>query len=140
MEAKLGKKPSLPFWLSPTQVRFLPLNDSFTPECLRLAKAINDAGFRADVDDSGSGVGRKIAEAEKEWVPLIVVVGDKEKASGRYVPRSRKAEWLAAGGLSPDTPGTLEDLVKVCDMNTGDEPRAPLPLPMLMSQRPIFRG
>lgn len=140
MEAKLGKKPSLPFWLSPTQVRFLPLNDGFTEECVRLAKALNDAGYRADVDDSGSGVGRKIAEAEKEWVPLIVVVGEKEKASGKYVPRSRKPEWLAAGGLSPDIAGTLEDLVKVCEMNTGDEPRAPLPLPVLMSQRPIFRG
>jgi threonyl-tRNA synthetase len=140
MESKLGKKPTLPFWLSPTQVRFLPVNDSFIPECARLAGELNKAGYRADVDDSSGGIGRKIAEAEKEWVPLVVVVGDKEKASGKYVPRSRKAEWLQAGGLAPDVAGTLEDLVKVCAMNTGSEPRAPLPLPVLMSQRPIFRG
>lgn len=140
MEAKLGKKPSLPFWLSPTQVRFLPLNDGFVDECVRLAGVLNEAGFRADVDDSGSGVGRKIAEAEKEWVPLIVVVGEKEKSTGMYVPRSRKAEWLAAGGLAPEMPCTLDGLRKVCDMNTGSEPRAPLPLPLRMTHRPIFRG
>ncbi len=140
MEAKLGKKPTLPFWLSPTQIRFMPLNDSFTDECVRLAGVVNHAGYRADVDDSSHGVGRKIAEAEKEWVPLIVVVGDKEKASGKYVPRSRKPEWLQNGGLAPDVAGSIDDLVKVCAMNTGNEPRAPLPLPVLLSQRPIFRG
>lgn len=140
MEAKAGRKPSLPFWLSPTQVRFLPLNDSFLEECRRLADHLNAAGFRADVDDSGSGVGRKIAEAEKEWVPAIVVVGDKEKASGRFVPRVRKASWLAAAGLGADQPVSLKELENLCQMNTGSEPRAPLPLPVMLSQRPIFRG
>ncbi len=140
MEAKLGKKPSLPFWLSPTQVRFLPLNDGFTDECVRLAGLVNTAGFRADVDDSSHGVGRKIAEAEKEWVPLIIVVGEKEKASGKYVPRSRKSEWLSAGGVAPDMAISIQELTKVCEMNTADEPRMRLPLPVLLSQRPIFRG
>ncbi|HET6399377.1 MAG TPA: threonine--tRNA ligase [Candidatus Thermoplasmatota archaeon] len=140
MQAKAGAKPSLPFWLSPTQVRFLPLNDSFLEECVRLATEINRQGFRADVDDSGHGVGRKIAEAEKEWVPVIVVVGQKEKDSGRYAPRVRNIAWLDAAGLASDTPCELGDLVNICDMNTGSEPKAPLPLPMLLSQRPIFRG
>jgi threonyl-tRNA synthetase len=138
--AKAGQKPMLPFWLSPTQVRFLPLNDEFTMECVRLAGELNAEGFRADVDDSGHGVGRKIAEAEKEWVPLIVVVGEKEKASGKYVPRSRRSELLSNGGAAPDTALTIGELAKLCQMNTGDEPRAPLPLPVLLSHRPIFRG
>ncbi|HUR26441.1 MAG TPA: threonine--tRNA ligase [Candidatus Thermoplasmatota archaeon] len=138
--AKAGQKPMLPFWLSPTQVRFLPLNDSFTAECVRLAEELNAEGFRADVDDSSHGVGRKIAEAEKEWIPLVIVVGDKEKASGKYVPRSRRAELLSNGGAAADTPLTVAELAKLCQMNTGDEPRAPLPLPVLLSHRPIFRG
>ncbi|HEX2066636.1 MAG TPA: threonine--tRNA ligase [Candidatus Thermoplasmatota archaeon] len=140
METRAGRKPSLPFWLSPTQVRFLPLNDSFLEECARLAGELNRAGFRADVDDSSSGVGRKIAEAEKDWVPVIVVVGEKEKASGQYVPRVRKVAWLDAAGLSPDQPCALKDLENLCRMNVGNEPRAPLPLPTMLSQRPIFRG
>jgi threonyl-tRNA synthetase len=140
MEAKAGRKPTLPFWLSPTQVRFLPLNDSFLEECGRLAGELNKAGFRADVDDSSNGVGRKIAEAEKDWVPVLVVVGDKEKASGKFVPRVRKVAWLDAAGLAPDQPCTLKELEALCQMNTGPEPRAPLPLPVMLSQRPIFRG
>jgi threonyl-tRNA synthetase len=138
--AKSGQKPMLPFWLSPTQVRFLPLNDQYVQECVRLAGVLNAEGFRADVDDSGHGVGRKIAEAEKEWIPLVVVVGDKEKASGKYVPRARRAELLANGGAAPETALTVEELARLCQMNVGKEPRAPLPLPVLLSSRPIFRG
>ncbi|MEA3189760.1 MAG: threonyl-tRNA synthetase [Thermoplasmata archaeon] len=140
MEAKAGKKPCLPFWLAPTQVRFLPLNDSFLDECLRLAGEVNKAGFRADVDDSSNGVGKKIALAEQDWVPLIVVVGQKEAESQKFVPRSRRADYLMAGGAAPDMAISIERIVEVCNMNTGDEPRAPLPLPVLLSQRPIFRG
>ncbi len=134
METKAGKKPALPFWLSPTQVRFMPLNDSFLDECVRLAGAVNQAGFRADVDDSSHGVGRKVAEAEKEWIPFMVVVGEKEKTSGHYTPRVRKPEW------GTETPMTLEQLIALCAKNTGSEPRGTLPLPVMLSQRPIFRG
>lgn len=140
IEAKAGKKPTLPFWLSPTQVRFLPLNDSFLDECQRLAGELNRAGYRADVDDSSNGVGKKIAIAETDWLPVIVVVGDKEKASGKFVPRVRKADWLAAAGMKADEPLSLTQLLDLCEKNSGTEPRAPLPLPVLLSQRPIFRG
>jgi threonyl-tRNA synthetase len=140
MGIKEGKKPSLPFWLSPTQVRFLPLNDSFLGECDRLAGVLNRAGFRADVDDSSAGVGRKIAEAEKDWVPAVIVVGEKEKTAGRFIPRVRKAEWLAAAGFKPDEALSETQVLTFCEKNTGDEPRAPLPLPVMLSQRPIFRG
>ena len=140
MAAKEGKKPTLPFWLSPTQVRFLPLNDSFEGECVRLAGILNEAGFRADVDDSHHGVGRKIAEAEKEWVPLIVVVGEKERLSQQFAVRSRRPEWLAAAGLAPDQTCSIDRIVNLCQLVVGDEPRAPLPLPLLLTQRPVFRG
>ncbi|MEK6984981.1 MAG: His/Gly/Thr/Pro-type tRNA ligase C-terminal domain-containing protein, partial [Candidatus Thermoplasmatota archaeon] len=134
MEAKAGKKPALPFWLSPTQVRFMPLNDSFLPECARLAGRVNDAGYRADVDDSAHGVGRKIAEGEKDWVPLMIVVGEKEKAAGKFTPRIRKPEW------GKEEPLTIEQVIALCATNSGSEPRGTLPLPMMLSQRPIFRG
>jgi threonyl-tRNA synthetase len=134
MEAKAGKKPALPFWLSPTQVRFMPLNDSFLDECKRLAGLVNAAGFRADVDDSSHGVGRKIAECEKEWIPLAIVVGEKEKASGKFTPRVRKPEW------GKEEPMSIEQVIDLCAKNTGAEPKGTLPLPVLLSQRPIFRG
>ncbi|HLF17062.1 MAG TPA: threonine--tRNA ligase [Candidatus Thermoplasmatota archaeon] len=139
-ETQAGKKPTLPFWLSPTQVRFLPVSDAFVQDALALAKSVADAGFRADVDDSGGGIGKKIRDAEKEWVPVIVVVGEREKASGRYEPRIRRPEWLTAAGWKEGQAVTKEDLVGFCEANTGSEPRGPLPLPVRVSERPIFRG
>ncbi|MFA5943151.1 MAG: hypothetical protein WC876_01655, partial [Candidatus Thermoplasmatota archaeon] len=64
----------------------------------------------------------------------------KEKVSGKYVPRARRNDLLENGGAAPDTALTIAELAKLCQMNTGDEPRAPLPLPVLLSHRPIFRG
>jgi hypothetical protein len=49
-------------------------------------------------------------------------------------------ELLDNGGAAVDTPLSIDELAKLCQMNTGSEPRAPLPLPVLLSHRPIFRG
>ncbi len=138
-EMQAGKKPTLPFWLSPTQVRVLPVSDAFNGDALDLAEAVNRAGYRADVDDSSGGIGKKIRDGEKEWVPVIVVVGEKEKQSGRFEPRIRRPEWLAAAGLK-EGGMSRDDLLRLCEANTGTEPRAPLPLPVRVSERPIFRG
>ncbi len=145
-QAKLrdaGGKPCLPFWLSPTHVRFLPVSDDFTDQALDLASAINAAGGRADVDDNAAGIGKKIRTAEKEWVPVIVVVGEKEAETGQFAARVRSAEWLTTAGLEGDT-GALEmdldGLQAFVAANLGDEPRGALPLPVRLSQRPVFRG
>ncbi len=149
MKRDRGEKPALPFWLAPTQVRFLPVSDEFVDEAINLAQAVNDAGGRADVDDSSAGIGKKIRTAEKEWVPVIAVVGEKETASGIYDLRVRKAEYLARAGLELDesegqTVGSYSlpwaGLLNLVGANIGDEPRAPLPLPVRLTQRPIFRG
>jgi threonyl-tRNA synthetase len=149
MKRDRGEKAGFPWWLAPTQVRFLPVSDDFMDEALELAGAVNDAGGRADVDDSQSGIGKKIRTAEKDWVPVIVVVGEKEKASGIYDLRVRKAETLAAAGLAEDPDegqrlGSFKlpwaGLLQLIEANQGAEPRAPLPLPVRLTERPIFRG
>lgn len=144
-----GQKPCFPWWLAPTQVRFLPVSDGFIDEALELAAAVNEAGGRADVDDRADGIGKKIRNAEKEWVPVIVVIGEKEKASGIYDLRVRKADYLRAAGLAEDaeenqTLGSFKlpwtGLLQLVEANHGGEPRAPLPLPVRLTGRPIFRG
>ncbi len=149
MKRDRGEKPALPFWLSPTHVRFLPVSDEFLDEALQLAAAVNDAGGRADVDDTSNGIGKKIRSAEKEWVPLIVVVGEQEKASGVYNVRVRKQEYLDRAGLTMDAdegqslgnyPMPWAGLLNIVEANIGNEPRAPLPLPVCTSMRPVFRG
>ena len=149
MKREKGEKPALPFWLAPAHVRFIPVNDDLVDECLELAAAVNDAGGRADVDDSHGGMGKKIRNAEKDWVPLIVVVGEKERQSGVYAVRLRKAGYLAKAGLAEDEDeGQTKSgfsmqwpaLLQLVEANLGNEPRAPLPMPVRLSQRPIFRG
>jgi threonyl-tRNA synthetase len=126
-----GGKAQLPFWLSPTQVRFLPVSDQYTPQCLEFAERLSKVGIRADVDDRDQGVGRKIRDAEKEWVPLTIVYGEKEAASGTLPVRMRTGE-------AKDLPlRELEDLARHMQ---GDLPTARLPVPVRLSLRPVFHG
>jgi len=129
-QAALGQKPMLPFWLSPTQVRVCPVSDAFIPAAEELARKLAPA--RVDVDDRDEGVGRKIRDGEKEWVPLIVVVGEKEAASGNYATRIR---WT---GEQKEL--TVETLKQLIASEQGERPTAPLPLPARLTKRPIFRG
>ncbi len=123
-----GEKPELPFWLAPTQVRFIPVSDDHVEDAVALAEQVPG---RVDVDDRGEGVGRKIRDAEKEWVPLTVVFGDREKESGTLPVRRRS-------GAQEDMP--VEELAELARELQGDMPQKPLPLPQLLSRRPIFRG
>ena len=123
-----GEKPSLPFWLSPTQVRFIPVSEDFVDPCLEMAEKL---GVRADVDDHDDTVGKKIRAAEKEWVPIIIVVGDRELEGGEYQLRVRGGDDITL---------TWEDLEDHVDALQGDFPYEPLPLPIRTSDRPIFRG
>ena len=149
MKRDRGEKPSLPFWLSPTHIRFLPVSDEFEEKAMELAQAINDLGGRADVDDRPEGIGKKIRSAEKEWVPLIAVVGEKEAASDLFDLRVRRADWLDKAGmaLDDDEGQSLGNftvpwpaLVNLIEANLSGQPRARLPLPVRLTQRPIFRG
>ena len=149
MKRDAGGKPTLPFWLSPTHVRFLPVSDEYHDKALELAAAINDMGGRADVDDSSAGIGKKIRTAEKEWVPLIAVVGEKEAASELFDLRVRKAEWLAKADLALDEDEgqslgnftvAWPALVNLIEANLAGQPRARLPLPVKLTERPAFRG
>src|SRR3989338_3450483 len=89
MEQKAGKNPSLPLWLSPTQVRLCPVNDSFLKLAEKTAADLGP-GMRVDIDDRTESIGKKIRDAEMEWVPVIVVLGEKEQKSGKLAVRFRE--------------------------------------------------
>lgn len=127
-EALKHEKPSLPFWLSPTQVRLIPVGQEFVSDCERIAGQID---ARVDIDDLDDKVGKKIRNAEMEWINMIIVVGDKEKGSGIYPVRLRSGE---------QKPMTIEQLRSEVEQLSKGYPRARLPLPMHLSKRPIFRG
>src|SRR5512147_1083444 len=132
-EQMTGKAPMLPLWLSPTQVRIIPISDKFLDKVGDLAQQIAGHCIRVDVDDSSSTLQKKIREAEQEWVPYIIVVGEKEIESGTLSVRDReqkgKQENLTADQL----------ITKVSEKIAG-KPFKPLPLPMYLSKRPQFHG
>lgn len=128
IKMKKGEKASLPFWLAPTQVRLIPVSSELNDDCLELIKQIPG---RVDIDDRDQKLGRKIRDAEKEWVPLIAVFGKNEKESGKLTVRIR-------GGEQKEF--TMEELGKYIKENTEGYPSARLPIPVTLSTRPIFRG
>ncbi|MDR0471633.1 MAG: threonine--tRNA ligase [Nitrososphaerota archaeon] len=128
-----GKAPMLPLWLSPTQVRLIPLSDKFLDNVTQLAHQISANNIRVDIDDSSSTLQKKIREAEQEWVPYIIVIGEKELESGTLSVRIReekgKQETL-----------TAEELITKVSEKIAGKPFKPLPLPLYLSKRPAFHG
>ncbi len=132
MEGKEGRHSVLPLWLSPTQVRLCPVSDSFLDFSKELAESMTKEGVRVDIDDRVESVGRKIRDAEVEWIPYIVVVGEKEKESGRLAVRMRETGQVREMKLG--------ELIEEIRKKTEGFPKAGLPLPILLSKRPVFRG
>ncbi|MCX8174338.1 MAG: threonine--tRNA ligase [Thermoplasmata archaeon] len=128
MKQEKGKKSEFPLWLAPTQVRFIPVSEQFVGECITIAKQL---GCRADVDDRDESVSKRIRDAEREWVSIIAVYGEKEKASGKLNLRMRNGETTV---MTPD------ELGKYVREKIAGYPFITLPLPLLLSKRPIFRG
>ncbi|MEM1689546.1 MAG: threonine--tRNA ligase [Candidatus Hadarchaeales archaeon] len=127
-----GKTPCLPLWLSPTQVRIIPVADRHKKFCERLAQEIEKEGIRVDLDDRGETVGKKIRDAEREWIPYILVVGDEEMKTKKLKVRIRGKKRLKSLAL--------KKLCTEIKRKTVGFPQEPLPLPRKLSARPIFFG
>ena len=134
-----GKKPMLPLWLSPTQIRFIPVADEFVTDCEKFIDELNKISpfyfIRSDIDDREESVGRKIRDAEKEWVPYIIVVGEKERKEKIVSLRVRLSD-LGEG----DKPYTISQLHDLVIQRMKDYPQQKLPLSMYLTKRPKFKG
>ena len=85
------ENPTLPYWLSPTQARILPLSEKYVNEAEELAKELNEGfNIRTDVDDRDLPLSKKVADAEKEWIPDIITLGEKELKNQVLSVRIRK--------------------------------------------------
>lgn len=132
MRQKKGKVPMLPLWLSPTQVRLVPVSDAFVGYSAELAERLASLNIRADVDDRPESVSKKVRDAETEWVPRVLVIGEKEKGPGVFQVRVR--ETGEQKGMK------MEELIASIAQATKGKPFKPLPLPVLLSKRPVFVG
>jgi threonyl-tRNA synthetase len=127
-----GKPPMLPLWLSPTQVRLIPMSTKYLERVEKLGKELEAHCIRFDIDDRPMTLQKRIREAEMEWVPYIIVVGQKEALSETFPVRDRKTGKIRSMKLG-ELIGEIEKEVK-------GKPFKPLPLPAYLSRRPQFYG
>lgn len=79
-----------PLWLSPTQLRLLPVTDGVKDYCNDVAKKGRKMGLRVEVDRGSERLAKQIRNAEQQRVPIMAVVGEREVDTGKLAVRSRK--------------------------------------------------
>jgi threonyl-tRNA synthetase len=126
------KVPALPTWLSPVQVRVVPVAERHGAFADDICNAINTAQCRCDVDDRDESVGKKIREAGMDWIPYVVVVGDEEATNKKLTVTVRKKS-------QPNKPHkeqlTTETLVAAVKKDTEGMPFRPLYTPRKLSKK-----
>ena len=90
---------AFPAWLSPVQVKVLPVTDRAAEYAGEAARKLDAQGFRAEVDGRSEKIGKKIREATLEKIPYMLVVGDRDMEAGTVSVRRRSGEDLGAMSL-----------------------------------------
>jgi threonyl-tRNA synthetase len=129
-EQQRGNVPMLPLWLSPTQVRIIPVSEIFTEKAEKIMNEIENHHIRVDLDDRPLTMQKKVREAETEWINYVVVIGQKEISSGVLAVRDRKVGKIRKM--------QLQELIDEIKRGTKGKPFKPLTLPKLLSKRPQF--
>jgi len=80
---------AFPTWLSPVQVKVLPVTDRAAEYADSIAAKLDAQGYRVEVDHRNEKIGKKIREAQLEKVPYMLVVGDRDVENGTVAPRHR---------------------------------------------------
>jgi threonyl-tRNA synthetase len=127
---KVGKRPSLPLWLAPTQVRVIPVSQDYLEAANKAVAEIESAKIRVDVDNREETVGKKIRDSEKEWIPYTIVIGEKETGKEKLPVRIRETGKLVEY--------STDDLASEIKHIVGDKPWRSLPLPKYLQARPKF--
>ncbi len=125
-----GRVPMLSLWLSPTQVRLVPVSDEYLEAAKGIAEKMEKNQIRVDLDDRPITVQKKVREAEMEWTPYIIVFGQREIVSDILPVRDRKTRELRKM--------RIQELINEIKEKTRDKPFKPLPLPKMISHRPRF--
>ena len=130
-DSREGRKPQLPLWLAPTQVRVIPLKDEFLEFSKELTKKLSSKNIRADIDDRNESIGKRIREAEKEWIRYILVIGEREAGSQNLSIRDRTTSDVRE--LS------FDEFISEINSQTTGKPYSSLNVPLLLSKRPIIQ-
>lgn len=123
-----GQRPQFPIWLCHTQVRIIPIRNEHLRFAENVENILSQSHIRTDIDDRQESLSKRIREAETEWIPYILVIGDKEAESTTLVIRDRKT--------GKQIESNIEGLIDSVRNETRDKPFLPLNLPKYLSKRP----
>ena len=125
-----GITPQIPLWLSPIQVRILPVTEEFLPYSEKVLEELEQNDIRVEIDDRNMSLGKKIRSAEKLWTPLIFVVGKKEADQNKVSVRYRKEKDQVFQ--------SLKEAIGYIKEHTEQKPTFKRAIPKLVSHQPIF--
>ena len=128
---RLGRKPMLPVWIAPAQVRIIPVSQQFVKQGMELLGELEKAGIRADLDDRDDTMQSKVRDAELSWIPYTIIYGEKEISAKELSVRSRASSKESKIALTP--------FLKQFKNEVEGYPTRPLTYPALLSQRPGYK-
>ncbi|MDR1405252.1 MAG: threonine--tRNA ligase [Candidatus Methanoplasma sp.] len=127
---KTGVPGYLPTWITPDQVRLMPMSEDFVSAAAKTAEELRAEGIRVSVDDTDATVGKKVRRAKQDWCSYSAVIGENEVGSGRlkvYVRSENK-----------DIEMTADELAFRIGHETEGYPVRPMYLPADLSKRCEF--
>lgn len=87
-------KGSFPLWLSPIQVKILPITDRNVDYANKIIRELIEKKIRAEIDYRNETLGAKIRDAQNEKVPYMLIIGDKEEKDKKITVRTRSGKDL----------------------------------------------
>ena len=105
---------AFPLWLSPVQVKILPISEKYVEFSEKVRDALEEAGIRTEMDERSEKIGYKIRAAQMEKVPYMMVLGDKEAESGNVYVRARDGSQSTM---------TLDEFIACCKQKIADKSR-----------------
>jgi len=133
--------PGFKTWLAPIQIRVLTVSDDQNEYAEKIMKFLNEKGYRTDFDDREEKLGKKIRQAEIEWIPYIIILGKKEQENELISIRKR----LIGKPFGPKKSTAeqinnikLENLLEILEADTKGYPKYKLPVPFRKYSTKIF--
>jgi threonyl-tRNA synthetase len=99
-----------PLWISPLQVKVLPISDKFSPYANEVCNALLKVGVRAAVDERNEKIGKKIRDTELSRTPFMLIVGEKEMAENKVSVRKQGQGDLGQQSLDLFLQDILEEI------------------------------
>ena len=96
-----------------------------------MAEKLSSQKIRVDIDDRNDTIGKRIRDAEKEWIQYILVIGEREIGSENLSIRER--------GTDDVKELSFEQFIEEIHAQTDDKPYSSLNVPLLLSKRPVIQ-